>query len=305
MRVFLTGATGLVGSALIPQLLQRGHGMLGLSRSQAGAAWLRSAGADVHPGSLEDLGSLRAGASAADAVIHCAFDHDFSKFKASAELDKRAIETLGEALQGTDRPLLISTGMPLDAPGRPITEQMSPPAASPTPRVSEQTALSLQARGLHVNVMRLPQVHSAAKHGLATSLIAIARDKGVSAYVDDGRNRWSACHVQDAARVYALALDKHQAGATYHAVGEEGITLKAIAQAIGYGLNLPIVSIPSEQADAHFGFFARLVRLDLSASSALTQAWLGWKPTGPGLVSDIQRHFESQPVHADSAQALR
>ena len=292
MRVFLTGATGLVGSAIIPQLLEHGHSVIGLARSEAGEKLLRSAGADVHPGRLEDLNAIYAGAAVADAVIHCAFEHDFSKFKENAELDKRVIQTFGDVLKGTDRPLLVSTGMPLESPIRPITESVSLPAVSPTPRVSEQTATALQARGVHVNVIRLPQVHSVAKQGLVTSLIGIAREKGISAYVDDGLNRWSACHVEDAARVYALALDKHQAGATYHAVGEEGISLKAIAKAIGDGLNIPFLSIPSEEADAHFGFFGKLVRRDLSASSAITQELLGWKPAGPGLIDDIGKHLK-------------
>ncbi|OZI31415.1 NAD-dependent dehydratase [Bordetella genomosp. 10] len=292
MRVFLTGATGLVGSAIIPQLLARGHSVLGLARSEAGEKFLRSAGADVHLGRLEDLKSIHAGVAMADAVIHCAFEHDFSRFKESAELDKRVIETFGDVLEGTDRPLLVSTGMPLESHVRPITERVELPDISPTPRVSEQTAISLQTRGVHVNVIRLPQVHSVAKQGLVTSLIGIAREKGVSTYVDDGSNRWSACYVQDAARVYALALDRHEAGATYHAVSEEGVTLKAIAEAIGDGLNVPISSIPSEDADAHFGFFGRLVQRDLSASSAITRQLLGWDPTGPGLIENIVRHLK-------------
>ncbi|MGN8135241.1 SDR family oxidoreductase [Paraburkholderia sp. 22099] len=292
MRVFLTGATGLVGSAIIPQLLEHGHSVIGLARSEAGEKLLRSAGAEVHLGRLEDLNAIYAGAAMADAVVHCAFEHDFSKFKENAELDKRVIETFGDALKGTDRPLLVSTGMPLESLIRPITESVSLPAVSPTPRVSEQTATALQARGVHVNVIRLPQVHSVAKQGLVTSLIGIAREKGISAYIDDGLNRWPACHVEDAARVYALALDKHQAGATYHAVGEEGISLKAIAKAIGDGLNIPLLSIHSEDADAHFGFFGKLVRRDLSASSAITQELLGWKPAGPGLIDDIRKHLK-------------
>jgi len=292
MRVFLTGATGLVGSAIIPQLIEHGHSVIGLTRSETGEKFLRSVGADVHLGHLEDLNSIYAGAATVDAVIHCAFEHDFSRFKESAELDKRVIETFGDALKGSDRPLLVSTGMPLESPVRPITESVNLPAASPTPRVSEQTAKALQVQGVHVNVIRLPQVHSVAKQGLVTSLIDIAREKGTSAYVDDGLNRWSACYVQDAARVYVLALDKHQAGATYHAVGEEGISLKAIAKTICDGLNVPLLSIPAEDADAHFGFFGKLIRRDLSASSALTQELLGWKPAGPGLVDDIRKHLE-------------
>ncbi|HEY0181148.1 MAG TPA: SDR family oxidoreductase [Dokdonella sp.] len=291
MRVFLTGATGLVGSALVPELLEAGHHVLGLTRSDVGARSLLAAGADVHRGALEDAESLRRGAAAADAVIHCAFEHDFSKFEQSARIDQHAIETFGAALAGTDRPLLISTGMPLDATSHPLTEQVDPAPDSPTPRVSERTAMSLRAQRVHVNVIRLPQVHDAAKHGLVTQLIAIARRKCVSAYVGDGLNRWSAAYVRDVARVYRLALEKHQAGARYHAVGEEGVALREIADAIGRGLKVPVVSIAAEEAEAHFGFFGKLVRRDLSASSALTQQRLGWRPTGPRLVDDLEEYF--------------
>jgi nucleoside-diphosphate-sugar epimerase len=295
MRVFVTGATGFIGSAIVPELINAGHLVLGLTRSAAGAKSLIAAGAEAHRGDLEDLESLRSGAAKSDAVIHCAFNHDFSKFAASCEMDKRAIEVLGFTLAGSDRPFIVTSGLALDSPKRPLCEDVDPPANSPMPRVSEQLAMSLRSQSVKTAVMRLSQVHDRVKQGLVTYLIAIAREKGVSAYVGEGRNRWSAAHVLDVARLYRLALEKHEAGARYHAVGEEGVALRDIAEAIGKGLKVPVISISSEEARTHFGFFGIFAGRDLSASSAQTQERLGWHPSGPGLIADLEkmRYFEA------------
>jgi nucleoside-diphosphate-sugar epimerase len=288
MRVFVTGATGFIGSAVLPELLKAGHQVLGLARSDAGVRSLESAGAQVHRGELEDLDSLRSGAAASDAVIHTAFIHDFSRFKEISEIDKRAIEALGAVLAGSDRPLIVSAGIPPWTPGRLMTEDAQPRADSPTPRVSEETALALVKQGVNAAVVRLPQVHDTVKQGLVTYLIAIAREKGVSAFVGEGLNRWAGAHVSDVAHLYRLALDQHETGARYHAVGEEGVPLRDIAAAIGRGLKVPVASLSQEQATAHFGsFFGMFAGLDLPASSALTQKRLGWHPVGAGLISDL------------------
>jgi nucleoside-diphosphate-sugar epimerase len=279
---------------VIPQLRNAGHQVLGLVRSEAGANYLRSMGAQPHPGSLQDMDSIRAGVMAADAVIHCAFDHDFSRFRENAELDARVIAVFGELLAGTDRALIVSTGLPVDARTTPITEATLAPSIPSTPRVSEQTALSLREHGVHVNVIRLPQVHSTVRQGLVTFLIDIAKRLKVSAYVDEGQNRWSACHVDDVARVYVRALETHRDGAIYHAIGEQGIALRTIAQTIGQGLNVPVVSIPAAQADAHFGFLGKLVQRDLCATSVVTRQQLDWAPVGPGLIDDIESHLRGQ-----------
>jgi nucleoside-diphosphate-sugar epimerase len=289
MKVFVTGATGFIGSAVVPELMNAGHRVLGLTRSDAGANSLIAVGAEPHRGDLEDLESLRNGAAQTDGVIHCAFNHDFSKFAANCEMDKRAIEALGSVLAGSDRPLIVSSGLALGSPTRPVTEDVDPPANSPMPRVSEQSALSLRSQGVKVAVMRLPQVHDTVKQGLVTYLIAIARQKGASAYVGEGLNRWSAAHVLDVARLYRLALEKHESGARYHAVGEEGVPLRDIAQAIGEGLKVPVVSLSPEEAGTHFGFLGMFAGLDLSASSAQTQQRLGWRPAGPGLIADLEQ----------------
>ena len=246
MRVFVTGATGFIGSAIVKELVGAGHHVLGMTRSDAGTKSLQAAGAQPHPGDLEDLESLRSGAAASDAVIHTAFRHDWSKFAESCELDKRAIETIGAVLHGSSRPFIVSSGVGV-AQGRTATED-DPPLSSPSlPRVSEATAVALMETGIHAIVMRLPQVHDTVKQGLVTPLIAIARAKGVSAYIGDGQNRWPAAHVTDVARLYRLALDKFTAGARYHAVAEEGVPLKSIATVLGHGLNVPVISISPEQ----------------------------------------------------------
>ena len=286
MHVFLTGATGFIGSAVVKELVGAGHHVLGMARSDAGVKSLESAGVKAHQGDLEDLESLRRGAAAADAVIHTAFRHDWSRFAEACELDKRAIETIGAVLEGSSRPFIVSSGVGV-AQGRPATED-DPPLSSPSlPRVSEVTAVALTERGVHASVIRLPQVHDTVKQGLVTPLIAIARAKGVSAYIGDGHNRWPAAHVKDVARLYLLALEKGTAGARYHAVAEEGVALKDIATAIGRGLNVPVISISQEQAQEHFGLLGFFAGRDPLTSSAQTRAKLGWKPTGPSLLTDL------------------
>ena len=291
MRVFLTGATGFIGSIIVSELIDAGHQVLGLTRSEAGARSLRAAGAEAHRGDLEDLESLRSGAAGADGVIHTAFDHDFSNFVANCEKDRRAIEALGGALNGSDRPLVITsgTGVGSSVPGRPATEDVFNTGYA-NPRVaSELAGAAVAATGVNLSVVRLPQVHDAVKQGLITFAVALAREKGVSAYVGDGLNRWPAAHVSDVARLYRLALEKGEAGARYHAVAEEGIPVRDIATVVGRGLNVPVVALSPEEAPAHFGWLAAFAGLDLTASSAQTRERLGWHPTGPGLISDLER----------------
>ena len=294
MRVFVTGATGFVGFAVAQELIGAGHQVLGLARSEVGAHSLVDIGAQVHRGDLEDLESLRSGAATADGVIHCAFNHDFSKFAANCELDRQAIETLGFVLEGSDRPFIVTSGIGPLAPGRAATEEDEPmPTTTSYPRASEQTAVLLAARGIRTSVVRLPQVHDPVKQGFVSYLIAVAREKRVSAYVGDGRNRWAAVHRLDAARLYRLALekaatDKNAEVVRHHAVSEEGVPMKDIAEAIGRGLKVPVVAVPPEGAVQHFGFLGNFAGLDMPASSALTQERLGWRPTGPGLISDLE-----------------
>ncbi|HVU47175.1 MAG TPA: SDR family oxidoreductase [Terracidiphilus sp.] len=294
MRIFLTGATGFIGSAIVPELINAGHQVLGLTRSEAGAQALIAAGAEVHRGSLEDLESLCSGAAMSDGVIHCAFDHDFSNFMANCEKDRRAIEALGDALAASDRPLVITsgTGMGSSVPGQPATEEHFD-ANHPNPRkASEIAGASVAERGVNVSVVRLPQVHDTVKQGLISYAIAVAREKGVSAYVGDGLNRWPAAHVLDVARLYRLAIERAEAGARYHAVAEEGVPVRNIAEVIGRGLNVPVVSLTPEEATAHFGWLAMFAGMDLPASSAQTQERLGWRPVGPGLITDLeQMHY--------------
>jgi nucleoside-diphosphate-sugar epimerase len=293
MRIFVTGATGFIGSAVVKELIGAGHQVLGLTRSDAGAKALASAGAEVHRGDLENLESLRSGAAKTDGVIHCGFIHDFSKFKEVSEIDKRAIEALGSALAGSNRTLIVSAGVAGLRPGRVVTEDDDHPAQSSMPRVSEQVATSLASQGMKTVVMRLSQIHDTTKQGLVTWLIAMAREKGVSAYVGEGLNRWSAAHVLDVARLYRLALEKGET-ARYHAVDEEGVRLRDIAEAIGRGLKVPVKSLSPEEAAAHFGWMALFAGWDISASSAKTRERLGWHPAGPGLIADLDKmkYFE-------------
>jgi nucleoside-diphosphate-sugar epimerase len=289
MRVFVTGATGFVGSAVVKELIDAGHQVLGLARNDAGAQSLVAAGAQVHRGDVVNLESLRTGAANADTVIHTAFIHDFSKFQENCEIDRKAIETLGDALAGSDRLLIVTSGLALVANGRAATELDPPvPVSASYPRASEATAVSLEASGVRTVVMRLSQIHDTVKQGLVTYAIQIARQKGVSAYIGDGRNRWAAASRLDTARLYRLALEKGDSGARYHAVAEEGVPTREIAEAIGQGLHVPVVSIAPEKAAEHFGWFASFAGLDISASSAQTREKLGWNPTGPGLIVDLK-----------------
>jgi nucleoside-diphosphate-sugar epimerase len=303
VRIFVTGATGFIGSAVVPELINAGHQVLGLTRSDAGAKALTAAGAQVHRGELTDLESVRKGAAQSDGVIHLAFIRDFSKFKENCEVDKRAIEAMGSLLAGSNRPLIVTSGTAgLGAPGQLATEDLDVPQNFPYPRVSEQTALSL--KGVKASVVRLPQVHDPVKQGLVTYLIAVAREKGVSAYVGEGRNRWSAAHVADVARLYKLVLEKNEAGAKYHAVAEEGVSMRDIAEAIGRGLKIPAKSVSPKEVQSHFGWLAMFATHDLQASSDITRKKLGWNPTGPGLIADLEqmRYHENDMVGASAAR---
>ena len=290
MRVFLTGATGFIGSRIVPELLDAGHQVLGLTRSDAGARWLEEAGAQVHRGTLEEPDSLARGAGQADAVIHTAFDHDFSRFVENCEKDRRVIGAMADALVGSSRPLIITsgTGMGSTGPGQPALESVVD-WGHPNPRsASERAGADAADRGVSVAVVRLPQVHDTQKQGLISPIIEVTRAKGLSAYVGDGANRWPAAHVLDVARLYRLALEKHEAGARYNAVAEEGVTARKIAEVLGAGLGMPVVSLPPEQAAGHFGWLAMFVGLDMLASSAWTRQQLGWAPSGPGLITDLE-----------------
>jgi nucleoside-diphosphate-sugar epimerase len=288
MRVFITGAAGFIGTATTQELIANGHEVLGLARSDANAEALEKLGAKVHRGSLEDLDSLRKGAKEADGVIHLAFIHDFAKFAESGQVDKRAIDAMGTVLAGSDKPFIVTSGTLLVAPGRLATEEDS--VKPGLPRVSEEAGLAFAARGVRAMAVRLPQVHGGdGRCGLVNYLLEIARAKGVSAYIGDGGNRWSGAHRLDVACLYRLALEKGQAGASYHAVADEGVTSRDIAEILGRHLKLPVTSIAPERAAEHFGMMATFAGLDGPASSALTQQRLGWKPTQIGMIADISR----------------
>lgn len=285
MRVFVTGATGFVGSAVVQELLTHGHQVLGLARSDDGAAALKAAGAEVVRGVLEDADALSRAAASADGVIHTAFNHDFSRFAESCDLDRRAIEALGEGLAGSDKPLLVTSGTARLAADRAALETDLPVEGPGLPRVSEATAANLLSKGVRASTVRLaPSTHGAGDHGFVPMLIDIARRTGVSAYIGDGENRWSGVHRLDAAKVYRLALERGVGGERYHAVAEDGVAFRDIAAAIGRGLNLPVESRPAE----HFGWFALFAGMDALTSSAWTREALGWTPTGPGLIEDIE-----------------
>jgi len=287
MKVFVTGATGFVGSAVVRELLDAGHQVLGLARSDASAEALAATGAQVQRGSLEDLDSLRSGAAAADGVIHTAFIHDFSQYANASDTDRTAIETLGAVLAGSDRPLIVTAGTGGLAVGRLVTEEEAAPAGMP--RFSEAAAEALAARGVHASTLRLPpSVHGEGDHGFVPWLINIARQKGVSGYPGDGANRWPTVHRLDAARLYRLALESAPAGTRLHAVAEEGIPVREIAEVIGRQLNLPVVSIPVEQAGEHFGFLGGFFSMDTPASSALTRERFDWQPAQITLLEDLE-----------------
>jgi len=299
MRVFVTGASGFIGSAVVPELLGAGHQVVGLARSDSAAAALAAAGAAVRRGDLDDLDGLRAGAAAADGVIHLAYNHDFSQPAAAARTDQAAIAALGGALAGTARPLVIVAGMLGFPAGRVITERDVPaPVAGGARFAGAQAALARAAGGVRAPIVRLaPTVHGAGDHGFVAALIGIARARGVSGYIGDGANRWSAVHRRDAARLFRLALEGAPAGAVLHGVADEGVPVRAIAAAIGRHLNLPVAAIPREEASAHFGWLALFLGADVPASSALTRELVGWQPTHPGLLEDLdQGHYFRTPA---------
>ena len=303
MRVFVTGATGFVGSAVVQELIGAGHQVLGLARSDAGAKSLAAAGASVHRGSLEDPESLRSGATAAEGVIHTAFIHDFNNYAPAAEKDRRAIETLGSVLAGSDRPFVVTSGtLLLQRQGSLATEADAP---NPNfPRKSEEAAVALASRGVRVSVVRLPpSVHGNGDHGFVPALINIASEKGISAYVGDGLNRWPAVHRLDSAALYRLVLEKGSARAAYHGVADEGVAFRDIADIIGRQLNVPVVSKAPEEAASHFGWLAHFVAIDCPASSKRTQEKLGWLPAQPGLIPDLQQghYFETQQTALTTA----
>ncbi len=299
MRIFITGASGFIGSALVPELIAAGHEVVGLARSDASAAAIEAAGAHVQRGTVEDLDSLRAAAAASDGVVHLAFNHDFSHFFDSAQAELRAVETFGDALAGSSRPLVMASGVLGLVPGRVATERDPFPLAPMAgPRAaSAHAAFALAERGIRSSVVRLaPSVHDETKRGFVGRLVDIARAKGVSGYVGDGSNHWPAVHRLDAAHLFRLALEKAQARSVLHGVGDEGVPVREIAEVIGRHLGVPVVSIPPEEASEHFGWLASALAIDSRASSALTRELLGWRPTHPGLIDDLEQgHFFDSP----------
>lgn len=287
MRIFVTGATGFIGMHVTKELIAAGHQVLGLYRDETKAPALAALGAETLKGTLEDHDSLRQGTASADAVIHLAFNHDFSKFAENSELDRLAIEAIGHVLQGSQRPLLVTSGVALVAPDRAATEDDPPPAI--TPRASEAAAEALVAEGVNAGVVRLPQVHDPRRQGLITYLVQLYREKGFCFYVGDGSSVWSAAAVGDVARLYLLAIERGVAGARYHAVAEEGVSMRDIAETIGHRLSLPVRSITAEEAPAYFGWLAMFAGLSLRASSLKTQKILDWHPTGPSLLEDLRQ----------------
>ena len=289
MRIFVTGATGFIGTELVGELVQAGHQVRGLTRSDAGAEQLKDAGAEVHRGDIEDLDSLRSGAMGMDAVVNLAFNHDWSKFAENAENEKHAIEALGSGLEPGKLLVVTSgTGLASGGPGHVRTENDPPAVNAAIPRRPEQAARTVAERGVRVAIVRLPQVHDTRKQGLVPLLTQTARDKGVSAYVGDGANRWAAAPLKDVSHLYRLAVEQTGLGVTvYHAVQEEGVTLREIAETLGKGLKVPVLSIAPDKAAEHFGWFAHFAGLDMPATSEWTRKALNWEPTGPGLIEDL------------------
>jgi nucleoside-diphosphate-sugar epimerase len=290
MRVFLTGASGFIGSAVIAELKAGGHEVLGLARNDDNAAKLQAAGVAVHRGDVTEPETLAAGAAACDATIHCAFIHDFSKFVENIAIDRRAVETMLAAMEGSGKPFILTSGTLMADADREATEEDGPSTdgAGALRGATELVAQDYAGRGVRAMIVRLPQVHDTQKAGLITYAIEVAREKGVSAYVGDGSARWAAAHVSDVAHLYRLVLENGQAGARYHAVGESGVSMRDIAHALGRRLQLPVVSITPEEAPAHFGFLAMFAGRDAPTSSRLTQERLNWTPTGPGLIADLE-----------------
>jgi nucleoside-diphosphate-sugar epimerase len=293
MRVFVTGASGFVGSAIVKDLLMAGHKVTGLARSGQAAEQLIAAGAQVHRGNLDDLESLKKGTENCDAVIHTAFNHDFSRFKANCEADRQVITAIGDALSGTGQPLVITSGIGLMNYDRKITEEDTPPASDLVPRAaSEEAAGTVRNKGGKVYVVRLPPtVHDRGDHGFVPMLAGMAREKGESVYVDKGQNNWPAVHRLDAAMLYRLIIEQQPDQKIFHAVAEEGIAFKQIAEAIGKGLHIPVISKSKEEAAAHFTWFAHFAAMDCLASSEQTQHILGWMPTEIGLLEDMEHHY--------------
>jgi nucleoside-diphosphate-sugar epimerase len=317
MRVFVTGASGWIGSALVPELIGAGHEVTGLARSDASAAALTGAGARVHRGDLDDPGGLRGAAGASDGVIHLAFHGDMARsgdFQGAVGADRRAAGTLGGALTGSDRPLVIASATVVLAPGRVGTEQDAPgldPADAGSPRArlaTEEAALSFASLGVRSSVVRLATtVHGDGDHGFLAALVGIARDKGVSGFIGDGSSRWPAVHRLDAAHLFRLALEKAPAGSRLHAVADEGVPIRAIAEVIGRHLDVPVVSVPAGQASGHFGFLAGFLAADNPASSTLTRGLLGWQPAHPGLIEDLDKghYFHSRPAQSAEPEGHR
>jgi nucleoside-diphosphate-sugar epimerase len=292
MRVFVTGATGFIGSAVVKDLIAAGHQVTGVYRSDEKAQALAASGAEVYRGSIDDPDSLKDGAARSDGVIHLAFNHDFSQFGANCETDRRVITALGSVLAGSDRPLIVTSGTAIAkvASGELAIEDAPAITSSDFPRAaSEEATAGVAADGVNTSVVRLPQVHDPERQGLISPWIAIAREKRMIAYIGEGRNRWPAAHISDVARLYRLAIEKPERGAIYNAVGEQGVAAREIAETIGQRLNLPVKSIPTEEAGGYFGWLAHLAARDMPASSELTQKKLGWRPTGPGLIADLER----------------
>jgi nucleoside-diphosphate-sugar epimerase len=297
MRIFVTGASGWIGSAVIPELLDAGHKVVGLARSDTAAAAVAARGAEVHRGGLDDLDGLRAGAAASDGVVHLGYNHDFSRMEQAAQTDLQAIEAIGATLEGTDRPFVIASGAAGIASGRVATEADMPDLGAHPRVASAQAALSFGTRGVRSSIVRFaPTVHGAGDHGFVAALVGIARDTGVSGYIDDGANRWPAVHRLDAGSLVRLAVDDAPAGSVLHAIAEEGVPTRAIAEAIGRGLDLPVVSVPAEQASSHFGFLGGFFSVDCPASNRLTRELLGWTPTQHGLIADLDEgHYFNGP----------